>query len=427
MTLVGVSVVDITPPPGGAMAGFAARQDAARGGHDALTARALVVDDTAFVSVDVIGIDAAFSARIRRLCPLPDGNVTIAATHTHGGPVSMPGRLSVAADPVYIQALERGVLLAIEQAAGAREPARLYAGCGAEPGFATNRRHADGPLDRGVPVMRFDRMDGSTIAHLVSYACHPVVLGADNLLWTADYPHFARKALEEACPGSVAVFATGCAGDVNTGHSAAASLSAGYQADRTYARAMTIGKGVAQSALAADMVAVSGPIGCAEAFADLRFESRESGTADELARAWRAASRSPGDIHHIWADWAGQQMGRDLEPMRARCTALSWGGVLILSLPGEIFAQTALELRQDLGRNGPDHVIAYADDNPGYIPPLGEYAVGGYEVDEAHRFYGMGASIAPGVAEALSSAAQRAAGMAANPAAADCTIKKSPT
>lgn len=425
MTMVGASIVEITPPGGGAMAGFAARLSGAQGHHDALTVRALVVDDTALVTVDVIGIDAGLSARVRARSPLPAANITIAATHTHGGPVSMPGRLSIPADPLYLQQMETAILNAIEQAADARAPARLYGGSGEEPGFAINRRHRGGPVDRGVPVMRFDRMDGTTIAYFVSYACHPVVLGADNLLWTADYPHFVRATLEDACPGSVALFATGCAGDVNTGHSAAASLSAQRQADRTYAQAQRIGEGVARSALSADMTELSGPIGSAEAFDDLRFESRESSAGANLARTWRAASRTPGDIHDIWANWAENKMGRDLDQIPARCTALHWSGARIIGLPGEIFAQTALDLRHALGDGGPVHILAYADDNPGYIPPQEEYAAGGYEVDEAHRFYGMGASIAPGVAEALSSAAQRAAETAAALATAqDCAPKK---
>jgi len=63
MIQVGAATIDITPPDGQAMAGYAARTGVAVGAHDALTVRALVVDDTAVVTIDVIGIDADFSAR----------------------------------------------------------------------------------------------------------------------------------------------------------------------------------------------------------------------------------------------------------------------------------------------------------------------------------------------------------------------------
>jgi hypothetical protein len=74
-----------------------------------------------------------------------------------------------------------------------------------------------------------------------------------------------------------------------------------------------------------------------------------------------------------------------------------------VALPGEIFAQTALEIRAATGPRA--FGIAYADDNPGYIAPAAEYPHGGYEIDEAHRFYVQPAGFAPGSAEALAEAA----------------------
>ena len=41
---------------------------------------------------------------------------------------------------------------------------------------------------------------------------------------------------------------------------------------------------------------------------------------------------------------------------------------------------------------------------PGYIPPRDAYPAGGYEVAEAHRYYGLPAAFAPGSAETLASA-----------------------
>ena len=51
-------------------------------------------------------------------------------------------------------------------------------------------------------------------------------------------------------------------------------------------------------------------------------------------------------------------------------------------------------------------VVCFAEGNPGYIPPASEFGFGGYDVDEAHRYYGMPASFAPGAAEALAAAAK---------------------
>ena len=412
MIQVGASIIDITPPNGVAMAGFAARTEVAKGDHDALTVRALVVDDTAIVTVDVIGIDANLSARARARASLPDQAITITATHTHGGPVSMPGRLSAKADHAFILCLEDAVVKAVDLAIVNQKPARLLGGIGVEPGFATNRRRLDGPVDTGIPILRFESVEGSTIAILVSYACHPVVLGADNLSWTGDYPHFVRKKLETTFPGAIAIFATGCAGDVNTGHSAAASLSLLATPERSFAKAKEIGFGIANSVIDARLTDVSGNVGHSEVFADICFEQREQEAPDILAKSWRLAAKDTSSLEVIWANWAEKHMGRDLSPLKARITALKWGSVGIIALPGEIFAETALEIREKLAQKDPLFILAYADDNPGYIPPESDYLRGGYEIDEAHRFYGLGATIAPKTAEHLAEAGCKSVEMA---------------
>ena len=66
MMKAGVALVDITPDRPLLMAGFAARTEPSLGVHDALTVRALIVDDTALVVADVIGLDEDLVARVRQ-------------------------------------------------------------------------------------------------------------------------------------------------------------------------------------------------------------------------------------------------------------------------------------------------------------------------------------------------------------------------
>ena len=223
MVRAGVGLADITPPAGLAMTGFGARTLPAEGAHDRLTARALVIGETAIVVADVLGIDADMSERIRARSGLPPEAVVVAAVHNHGGPVSMPERLGAKADADYLRMLEDGCVKAISRARQTAVEAELYFGYGEDPALPRNRRRADGPVDRALPVLAVRDRAGETIAVLVSYACHPVVLDATNLLWTADYPHFVRAGIEAAFRRN-GIFLTGCAGDINTGHSAHASL-----------------------------------------------------------------------------------------------------------------------------------------------------------------------------------------------------------
>ena len=408
MIAVGVAVVDITPPPGLALSGFGARSEPATGAHDPLTARALVVGDTALLIADVIGLDADMSARIRARSVLPAGHIVVAALHTHGGPVSMPGRLGAGADARYLARLEDGCVAALDRAAAARRPASLAIGLGADPDVARNRRHPGGPVDRALPVLRVRDADGAMMAVLTGYACHPVVLGADNRLWTADYPNVVRKALEAAHPGATALFLTGCAGDGNTGHAAGASMSLAGDAERSFAAAERIGTRVARAALAAEARALGDWARAGEARVALTFGPVDADERAARAALWRAerADAEPARraLLDIWIGWAEQPVHADPVRLDARVAALDWGGMPVVALPGEIFARTALEVRAHLG-DPPAFVAGYAEDNPGYLPPAAEYPHGGYEVEEAHRYYGAPAAFAPGSAEVLADAA----------------------
>jgi hypothetical protein len=406
--LAGAASVDITPPAGLMQCGFGARTQPATGAHDRLTARALVVGDTAIVVADVIGIDAAMSRRIRARCRLVDARVVVAATHTHGGPVSMAGRLGGHEDAAWLRRLEDGCVAALDAALAAARPAEFFVGVGGDPDVGRNRRQAGGPVDRAVTLLRVRGLDGKWIAVMTAYACHPVVVGAWNRQWTADYPGYVRRRLEAAHPGALGLFLTGCAGDVNTGHTASASNTLAETPTRSFGEAERLGERVAEAALAAPSVLLAvGTVTAANAECALGLARRESESNAELAARWRelCATAEPAQqpIFTRWIEWAETTAGEPLAPVRERVTVLCWGGLPIVALPGEIFAETGLAIRA--GAGAPAFVVGYCEDNPGYIPPANAYAAGGYEVEEAHRYYDLPATFAPGAAEALRDAA----------------------
>lgn len=408
--LAGAAVVDITPSPGLMMSGYAARTEPALGTHDPLTARALVVGDTAVVVADVLGIDETSSARIRARSGFADDRVVVVATHTHGGPRSMERRGGGRADPQFLKQLEDGCVDAIRQAAARRQPARLIAGNGANPGIAFNRRRDSGPIDPNVPVLRVQGRDGHVIAVVFAHGCHPVVLGAGNRLYTSDFPHYARRAVEHAHPAAVALFLPGCSGDVSTGHSPESSISTDVPPDRTYAEAERLGLRLGESVLAAALRPAVGTITAHSMAVDLPLARSEDGDLDALAVTWRTMAETATPawsvLYRHWAEWARTTAREPLMPWQGRVTRFDWGDVPLIFLPGEIFASTALAIRERTGSKAPPFVVSLADGNPGYIPPRDEYVHGGYEVAEAHRYYGMPAAFAPGAAEMLVAAAE---------------------
>lgn len=388
------------------MSGFAARTGPAVGAHDPLTVRALAVDDTVLITVDVCGLHEDFCAGVH--AELAEcASVVVAATHTHGGPVTMPGRLGGPVDHEYCNRLHTACVATARAARATREPVSIEVGAGPDPGVAQNRRRADGPVYAPLSVVRFRRADGSRAASVVSYACHPVVLGADNRHWTADYPGAVRAVVEASDPGSVCLFLTGCCGELNTGHSPYASMSAGASAGRTFAAAERIGRRVAEVALG--LPARPAGTGTGGVSNRLRLPLRTADPADTaalVARWERELPQAGADrraLLRAWLDWAYDVAPRTRTAWTGRVTVLRWGSLRLVALPGEPFSVTARDIA---GRvPGDVIVIGYCDGCPGYLPPADEFDQGGYEVEDAHRYYGMPAPFAPGAAESLATAA----------------------
>ena len=230
----GVARVEITPPVGFPMGGYAARQGASTGIHDPLFATILLLKaeggSVAIVSCDVLSFPAERILALARERKLAD-HVLIAATHNHSGPITWRDKSWPSPDRPWYAEAENKILSAIEEASKKMFPARIAAGF-VEIYLGHNRRKvsADGkvtmfwrnaeraptsPIDPTVGVIRVDDETGKPRAVLVNYACHAVVLGPDNRQISADYPGYLRKRIESELPGALCLFVQGGAGDIN--------------------------------------------------------------------------------------------------------------------------------------------------------------------------------------------------------------------
>ena len=114
--------------------------------------------------------------------------------------------------------------------------------------------------------------------------------------------------------------------------------------------------------------------------------------------------------------WAARVEGaRARGELRAHVAAevqvIEVGGLALVAVPGEVFAELGLAVRRgaaELGKRAA--VLAYANGNLGYIPARGAYPEGGYEVASAYRFYGYPAALAPEAGELVVAAALRLLG-----------------
>ncbi|HLY17522.1 MAG TPA: neutral/alkaline non-lysosomal ceramidase N-terminal domain-containing protein [Bryobacteraceae bacterium] len=237
----GVARADITPPPGEQLWGYEDRRQPATGTLDPLFARVLVLEagpEGAARRLALVTLDLGRSfgpgslARLREAAKQSSGItcLLVAASHTHAAPVIRDEYKD--SPPAWERAALEKIRKAIAQAAGALEPVRIGMGKGTVYiGHNRLRVNADGsvswfevnatriptaPVDPTVTVLRIDRTDGTPLAVLTNYACHPVVFGADNLQYSADYPGVMNRLMEREVGGHVqSFFLQGAPGDIN--------------------------------------------------------------------------------------------------------------------------------------------------------------------------------------------------------------------
>lgn len=220
----GVAKIDITDHAAGPV-------------HDLSYAKALVLKNEAttvvLVTVDAVAIEEigrigpGFLATLRKrleadLGVQPD-RVLVNASHCHG---------IVRPDSVEL------VVQTVKQAAQHLVPVKAGTGEAKEDRISENRRlkmkdgtevdmrrayamprdeevASVGPIDPQVGLLRLDREDGTPLAVLYNFACHPI-MNMPSLGSSADYPGYASKAIEESLSGGVmAFFVQGCGGDIN--------------------------------------------------------------------------------------------------------------------------------------------------------------------------------------------------------------------
>jgi neutral ceramidase len=228
----GAAAVELRPPLGIEMGGYGARVGTATGVLDPLQAKILVFEGkeraVALVTLDLVGVLPVplldqIRARVKSSTGIED--VIFNASHTHSGPLPADQASEWQSKAVT------DIVAGVERAWASRHTARIGVGTGSAR-IGHNRLYdmSDGqgkmlwrnetriptaPVDPTVMVLRVDAEDGTPIAVLVNYACHAVVLGPENLQYSADYPGEMRRVVEAAYPGAVCLFIQGGAGNIN--------------------------------------------------------------------------------------------------------------------------------------------------------------------------------------------------------------------
>ncbi len=467
--LAGAAAADITPPFPVDLLGYVRRPLAARSAYEPLLATACVFrEDTdgttvVIIAADVVGLTTPMADRIRarvgELVGCDPAAVLLNSSHTHAAPwpgatIKLGGEFDTWTDVElgYWDSIpDRYASVALE-ALGRLAPARVSGGVGEARGLAVNRRertsdgrtimgwNPDGVRDDSVVVLRVDGLDGAPlvtdpIATLVSFACHPVVIGPDFPGAGPDFVGPLRSQIDDLLrPGSVTVFLQGAAGDalpleafrddegaliaadvfgtrlaLEAVHAIADGDPWATEVDRSdwgsvtpialYRRRLADEQPNQVIASARRIVAL--PLADLPSVADLERElvERRADLADRHDRGETRTTMNPIRYHISWLETmlAQEAAGGRATAIDGEIWAARIGDCAIVGAPGEIFGAIGTAVRAQ--SPAPVTIFAgYSQGSLGYVATPDEYPHGGYEPSVSHRGYGQPAPFSPEVA-----------------------------
>jgi hypothetical protein len=218
--LLAATSLDVTPPPGHRLDGYAARAGVATGTADPLHATLIwlsSVDDPGvlWLTLDAIAVGSALSRELAdaagAAAGIPPSNVVVSASHTHSGPSGWTGEIHPVIPAEQERPLVESLVGVVRGAVLERQPVTASWRSVEVIGVGTNRHRRNGPHDNTAGVLALHSLSGSLEAVLLDFACHPTTYGPENLRYSADWPGAARAALAPAVVG----FLQGAAGDVS--------------------------------------------------------------------------------------------------------------------------------------------------------------------------------------------------------------------
>jgi hypothetical protein len=404
--LAGVATADITPQPGFMLWGYSNRTGPATGTLDALMAKAVVLkvgeQSAAIVTLDLGRVpEPEVIERIRARTQAECGvsNLFITASHTHSAPAmeSTPGSPNEFSD-------RTGSKIADIIVAAAKSAVSVTIGVGrGEADLAHNRRKflADGrvamqwrnaerektePVDKEFAVIRLDKADGKPLAVLFHYACHPVVLGPDNLQYSADFVGAACKTVTDELHAPC-LFLQGACGNLNPYLDKTPLDQGGVSEMRKMGR--TLGQLLLATAQATKTAASAAP--------SLQFDApvipirtRWDIEAPEV-RAVLSKAYGPRFDNYITT-----RIKHNIVPCTLT-TLLVNGNLALVGMPGEVFVEFQTELKQRSPVRD-TFLVGYTNGYHAYFPTIRDAAAGGYGGKTATY-------VEPGAGERLTDAA----------------------
>ena len=389
----GAATSTFTVPPGTTLGGYADRTERSTGTSDSLEVSALVLqageNTLHLMTADIVGVDRTLVDEISAAVGIDPDSLIVAASHTHSGPLGVSLRLHPAGADTVDSALRQAfVATAADAIACARTrlaPTTLTHGETTVVGTWSNRNQPMGPSDNRVRMLVVRALsDERLLAIVLLIPAHPTILGASNLLVSADLHSGIRRALRRL--GNVEaplLTMTGAAGDISTRFA---------RRESSQEEVTRIGEMVARQVLDQLPTTPPMPATLTGTFRDLVLAPRElddpeTSAAHRSAEAeWEAIQRNPhsseGDRRVAWTRLQGAEIQHriaNMPPLPVSLTAWRLGDALnLVTIPGELFSSLGRQIEDEVAA-GNTWVIGYANGYAGYLADRAAIRDGTYE------------------------------------------------
>jgi neutral ceramidase len=382
---VGTGRVEITPPFEVPYLSFAPRHQPFSAVHDPLYARAIAISDGkrtgAVVSAEAIGfINSAlgegrnFTAEVRaeveRRTGIPGNAVMLAAAHVHSSPDSIDIRplRKTPAGAAWLEGLVEKIGSAAEAARRGMFEANLRIGQADFPGYSKNRRGED-CLDDLVTALLFVSPDGRRRLLVANYACHPVIVQAQDRI-SADFVGVMTRKLEEEVGGlESCLFLQGACGDIDPAVGDTRNFGDVDRMGTAFAdKVMEILGAIQAGGHAAEPVLLN------HAAERLELPSRPLPSSEE------ANSLVTGEDRLWLGDELAARLREGAGPFPAEIQVMRLGNAVLAAISGEPFCRMGRTIRR-MAEPLTGIPVGYANGYVGYIVPPESWARGGYEVE----------------------------------------------
>ncbi|MFP6583792.1 MAG: neutral/alkaline non-lysosomal ceramidase N-terminal domain-containing protein, partial [Candidatus Hydrogenedentota bacterium] len=383
--------------------GYFDRTDVFSGVSTPIYARALVVSNSE-TQVGIVVLDLCYVSRelteqarveIEKQTGMPGENIIVSATHTHSAPSGFMGArfLGREEQPELSAFLLKQTIEAIVTAHGNLEPATVGFAYGDLPGMTRNRQQNNDLVDPKVGVLKLQKKDSREyIAVLANYTGHPVILGGNNLLLSSEFPGQACTTVEENL-GGVTIFTQGACGDITV-----------HRSGPPFEEVKRVGR-----VIGGEIVKVAEQIRATEdntlfsEYRPVKVESREVPTIEEAQADIEIRKKSYADAQeNETPDYILKNLKREINAAGTTLVVaksveknpslldystststqvMQIGPMVAVAIPGEMFVEYQLELKQRIQQDvdKPAIIIGYANDYIGYIITPRAHETGGYE------------------------------------------------